>query len=398
MKKRGFTLVELLAVIAILAILVLFALPNILKMFNNAKRSTFETEIKEIARTAEKEWLKDSITSSGSKIYSKCSNGTCEKELNMNSSDDLNYYIHMNSNGKIDKIYVKDDSFQYYNEGEFDINDVHGIEDVSTLKPNEKIDIDDSEVKIGGEVIASEEYDNPAPPVAFESDSWNTIINAVRNNDLGLYNVGDTKSIELGTFGTHEVRIANKSTPAECSNNDFSQTACGFVLEFTDILSNHIINPLSSKIDGTVDGDGNKGGWEKSSMRQYVNSTIYNAFPTVLKRAMADTKVISSHGSVDTENYTTYDKLFLLSMKEVGFDVYFDSAKGNTRTIDYYSQNNNNASRIKKKNGTAAKWWLRTARSYSPRSVGLVIADGGTSTGSSNSDYSYGVSPAFKLK
>ena len=162
MKKRGFTLVELLAVIAILAILVLFALPNILKMFNNAKRSTFETEVKEIARTAEKEWLKDSITSSGSKIYSKCSNGTCEKELNMNSSDDLNYYIHMNSNGKIDKIYVKDDSFQYYNEGEFDINDVHGIEDVSTLKPNEKIDIDDSEVKIGGEVIASEEYDNPA--------------------------------------------------------------------------------------------------------------------------------------------------------------------------------------------------------------------------------------------
>ena len=38
MSKKGFTLVELLAVIAILAILVIIALPNILKMFNNAKK------------------------------------------------------------------------------------------------------------------------------------------------------------------------------------------------------------------------------------------------------------------------------------------------------------------------------------------------------------------------
>ena len=37
MKKRGFTLVELLAVIAILAILVLISLPNVVGMFNNAK-------------------------------------------------------------------------------------------------------------------------------------------------------------------------------------------------------------------------------------------------------------------------------------------------------------------------------------------------------------------------
>ena len=38
MKKRGFTLVELLAVIAILAILVLISLPNVVGMFNNAKK------------------------------------------------------------------------------------------------------------------------------------------------------------------------------------------------------------------------------------------------------------------------------------------------------------------------------------------------------------------------
>ena len=41
--KNGFTLVELLAVIAILAILVIIALPNVIKMFNNAKKSSFLT-------------------------------------------------------------------------------------------------------------------------------------------------------------------------------------------------------------------------------------------------------------------------------------------------------------------------------------------------------------------
>ena len=35
MKKQGFTLVELLAVIAIMAILVIIALPNVLKMFKD---------------------------------------------------------------------------------------------------------------------------------------------------------------------------------------------------------------------------------------------------------------------------------------------------------------------------------------------------------------------------
>ena len=34
MSKKGFTLVQLLAVIAILAVLVIIALPNVLKMFN----------------------------------------------------------------------------------------------------------------------------------------------------------------------------------------------------------------------------------------------------------------------------------------------------------------------------------------------------------------------------
>ena len=45
MKKKVFTLVELLAVIAILAILVIVAMPNVLGMFNQAKANSFVTEV-----------------------------------------------------------------------------------------------------------------------------------------------------------------------------------------------------------------------------------------------------------------------------------------------------------------------------------------------------------------
>ena len=59
MNKKGFTLVELLAVIAILAILVLVAVPNVLGMFNNAKKDTFATETKDMVRIAQQQYLAD---------------------------------------------------------------------------------------------------------------------------------------------------------------------------------------------------------------------------------------------------------------------------------------------------------------------------------------------------
>ena len=57
MNKKGFTLVELLAVIAILAILVIIALPNVLGMFNQAKKDTFTTETKEMVKITQQQYL-----------------------------------------------------------------------------------------------------------------------------------------------------------------------------------------------------------------------------------------------------------------------------------------------------------------------------------------------------
>ena len=61
MRRKGFTLVELLAVIAILAILVIIALPNVLKMYNTSKKNIFLVEAKEIYGEVSKKYMTESM-------------------------------------------------------------------------------------------------------------------------------------------------------------------------------------------------------------------------------------------------------------------------------------------------------------------------------------------------
>ena len=184
--------------------------------------------------------------------------------------------------------------------------------------------------------------DKPSEPNSFATDSWKTIINAVKNNNIGKYNVGDTKEIDMGTYGTHTLRIANTSTPSECSTSGFSQTACGFVLEFADIITTHNMNPAGT-YNGTQYGLGwNVDGWPATSMRTFVNNDIYNSLPSEIKNAIIDTTVVSGHGQSDTTNFTSTDKLYLLAPGEVWTDwstyqYTYDTANDLTRTLDYYT-------------------------------------------------------------
>ena len=252
---------------------------------------------------------------------------------------------------------------------------------------------------------------------SFNGHSWETIINNVRSGNISNYNVGDTKTVDMGTFGTHTLRIANKSTPEECSTEGFSQTACGFVLEFADIITTHRMNPYTSgdaNLDGsTVNGTGNKGGWEYSDMRAFLNSTtyanesidysttgIYSSLPEVLRNAIIDTRVVSGHGSVDTTNYTTIDKLYLLSRREVwNYTGTYDTASSQTRQMDYYASQGVTTSSysgaIKQNNSSDAVWWLRSALSTS--TAGFYFVGPGANPNSNYADYTREVSPAFRI-
>ncbi len=249
--------------------------------------------------------------------------------------------------------------------------------------------------------------DNAVPvphSVSFADDSWSTIVAAVQAGNISNYNVGDTKTVDMGTFGTYTLRIANMSEPEECEDPDFSQTACGFVLEFADIIATHIMNPYTSGV--TTTGNGNIGGWPASEMRTYVNSDIYNALPSELKNGIINTTVVSGHGTTSGEtNFTSIDKMYLLSTKEVwGKEgttnvIDNDTAEAETRQLDYYSSQNvttsNYSGAIKQYNGSNAFWWLRSANSYYYYRFCLVDSYG--DWGSNDSSNPFGVSPAFRI-
>ena len=238
--------------------------------------------------------------------------------------------------------------------------------------------------------------DIPAPN-SFATDSWKTIIKAVRNNNISKYHVGDTRTIDMGTYGTHTLRIANTSTPSECSRTGFSQTACGFVLEFADIIAEHKMNDTNTNV----------GGWPASSMYTFVNNDIYNAIPSEIKNAIIDTTVVSGHGKTSGEtNFTSTDKLYLLSTAEVWAQgssntIEYDTARDVTRQLDYYknlgtSTSTSNYSGAIKKNGTSdSYWWLRAAYSNSTYYFFRVYANGDWAN--SNAINTDGVAPAFRL-
>ena len=234
--------------------------------------------------------------------------------------------------------------------------------------------------------------DKPKEPESFTTDSWATISNAVRNGNIGKYNVGDTKTVDMGSYGTHTLRIANTSTPSECSTTGFSQTACGFVLEFADIITTHNMNDTNTNV----------GGWPASSMYTFVNNDIYNSLPSEIRNAIIDTTVVSSHGSTSGEtNFTSTDKLYLLAPKEIytDFSNSYDTAKDLTRTLDYYTSievTTSSYSGAIKKNGTSASnWWLRAANSNNTNYFFNVGYGGYWNNYNANS--LNGVAPAFRM-
>ena len=230
-------------------------------------------------------------------------------------------------------------------------------------------------------------------PSTFSTDSWATIVSSVKAGNTRGYKVGETKTIDLGTtYGTHTLRIANTTTPSECNASGFSQSACGFVLEFADIILYKEFNSSTS----------NTGGWSSSELRTFINNDIYNALPVDLRNIIIDTIVVSGHGKSDSTNFVTTDKLYLLAPKEIfsNWSNSYDTAKSLTRTFDYYINagvTTSNYSGAKKYKGTSAYyWWLRSAYSTSNSDFFRVNRSGGWS-GSNTATAANGVSPAFRI-
>ena len=245
--------------------------------------------------------------------------------------------------------------------------------------PDNSLNQDSEKGKIfNGKVVVN--YEAPKPKT-FAEDTWETI---AYNTSSDVYNVGDTKTVLIGNK-PYTVRIANKSTSEECNQEDFSQTACGFVVEFVDILEKR---KLTSK--GTT-----VGGWPAMELHSYANGDFFNKLPSDLQKVIIDTKVISGHNSEDTSNFTSTDKIYILSGKEVLDDNSYDTASSQTRQLDYYKNKgvttNNDSDAMKQYNSSNFAWWLRVASSSTNNSF-FCISDYDPA-----GDTNLGFAPAFRI-
>ena len=240
----------------------------------------------------------------------------------------------------------------------------------------------------------------PGAEVEIIEDNWDVIATNVKNGNSSKYKVGAKKDV-LIDGKEYTLRVANNTTPEECSREDFSQTACGLVFEFADIVEKRQMNPT----------DTNEGGWPATEMRTYANGEFYNKLPEELRKVIIDTKVVSGHGKSDKNadrtdgNWESTDKIYLLSAHEVRGDDSSDIISGNdtannqTRQLDYYANlgvtTSSYSGAIKKYNGSGSYLWLRGANSNNNNNFLNVYNMDKNST--SNLNHTNGFAPAFRI-
>ena len=270
MNKKGFTLVELLAVVAILAVIVIIALPNVMGMFNKSKENTFTTELKNIYRTAESQWISESMFDTEEKVYSRCKSG-CTNPLNMSGREELEYYIKLDKSGKVVKFYATDGTYQFEHNGDLLLTNIQGVEKVAdlseseivTVKNNkgfrgeEPVTIDgeifiayDGNVKIGEEIPRDLVFYRTQEEATNVSNRPTFLKHVVRDNIITESYVG---FIINGTtyFVQGGMSSSNKDERKEIFDNIFSHC-------FTD-LSGTNYHCETGNIKGTLYGDNFKG-------------------------------------------------------------------------------------------------------------------------------------------
>lgn len=136
----------------------------------------------------------------------------------------------------------------------------------------------------------------------------------------------------------------------------------------------------------------NKGGWEESNMRRYLNEEVIELLPDELREIIKPTKIVQVW---DGKRRETEDKLFLLSRTQVfGKDKYYDAIEPNDSQIDIFKNQRERVKECEEVEGVYY-WWLRSPYSGNSSSFWSVSADGMVYSGYAG--YSYGVAPAFCL-
>ena len=313
MKKKGFTLVELLAVIAILAILVIMALPAVLRMFNQARIDTFSNEVNTIIRTTRQQYLL------GGGVPQSFNSGSNKLPLTGNSS--LEYCVSIDGNGKITELKATNGNYKYESSG---IVDEVNSDEVSTAESNYELSCaggsssssityvnrqNEGSITVGDEVAIDTEHF-----YVISSDETNTVLLAKYNLLVGdVYNKNGSNWEFTKTLTTSDVGYGLQS-----------ETAKGYYNGATDYT-------------GVVAFSG-KGYWDNANCVSNGSGSTTCPGTAGLKSEYAN----SANAAGKTGTYSTpYPYVYNSSMSSVApeYGIWsnpFRAAQDNGYTIAYY--------------------------------------------------------------
>ncbi len=306
MKKKGFTLVELLAVIAILAILVIIALPNVLKMYNNAKKNTFLTEAKTVYSEVSKKYISESMK--GNKL--SYISGDDNTKLDM-TGNNLKYCIKLDNNGKITAMKVGNDNYYIFYDGS---------KDISKLDINDVYEGKYVQNSCNANTIITKDGKPPAKACTYDGD-----INAGDAIQIGIYtyHYKQDYSLEDGkltniTSDTFHVELTDKAstdavTEAPCSSiNGKLVTSMALMFAQSKVISINLSDFDTSKITNMAGmfGESSASALDLSS---FDTSKVTDM--SMMFTAGQATKIVGLN-KFNTSNVTSMQEMFFASFAQ----------------------------------------------------------------------------------
>lgn len=105
-----------------------------------------------------------------------------------------------------------------------------------------------------------------------------------------------------------------------------------------------------------------RGGWENSTMREFVNGELFNSLPITLQRIVKPIYKIADGGWDKKDLVTVADSCWLASMEEVGFETDSNNVPGQGQVYSsIFSGDASSRTKYIVDNTEMAGWWLRSS-------------------------------------
>ena len=147
--RKGFTLVELLAVIVILAIIMIIAIPAVLQTMQSARRKAFEEYIQKVYTTGERRYIEDTSFNNIPNVGQGYILYSIKDDLGMSNTGDFNGFFIIYKNNEKAKteywVFLYDKEFGFYEE----VYDTTEQKDLNEIMKNKIVTVQELKNSLG---------------------------------------------------------------------------------------------------------------------------------------------------------------------------------------------------------------------------------------------------------